>query len=349
MPFGVDTPTRIAVLSKRAFWLVVGATFTASLASASMVYNCDPNIDATVAGTCNALNTTIAGLYNTTFTNANASLYVQYGSTGLASSTQFIINVAYATYANALNTHQGDADDATAVASLGGLVNNPVVSGDFVGMSSALMSTLGIAGGVGITSSLSSCTLGNQGCYNGIITVSNTPGTFYYRSGTQGGSTYDIFSAIEHETDEMLGTISFITGPGTESCPNGNGGAATAAADLFRYSAPGTRSFTATANGTPAYFSINGGTTNIANYNNSNNSADYGDWDSAALRVQNAFGTPGVHGTDITNDGGSEIAVLDAVGYNLRSAVATPEPGTIGMFSIAFVAFGLYRCRKRSS
>jgi hypothetical protein len=31
--------------------------------------------------TCNYLNTTVAGYYNDTFTNANANIYVQYGVT----------------------------------------------------------------------------------------------------------------------------------------------------------------------------------------------------------------------------------------------------------------------------
>ena len=79
---------------------------------------------------------------------------------------------------------------------------------------------------------------------------------------------------------------------GTSSAlPNGGGTVPgnPAAADLFRYGAPGVRSFalnTSTAEpctGTPtAYFSVNGGITNLSNYNNCNNGGDYGDWGGAA-------------------------------------------------------------------
>ena len=325
----------------------IGSTFGACLASANgITYTCDATIIA--SGTCNTLNTTIAGLYDSTFTNANASLFIEFGSTGLASSTQFITNVAYNTYATALSTHQGDSNDMTAVNSLGGLNNNPVASGDSVAITSALAQALGLtsaAGSVGITTSLNVCALGSAGCYNGIITVTNAPGMFYYRSGVQGTGTYDFFTAVEHETDEMLGTGSCITGQNTTSCPNGPK-PATEAADLFRWASPGTRSFASTANGTTAYFAIDGGNTNVATYNNTPNGADYGDWNSSLPRVQNAFGAPGVNGIDITNDGGSEIKVLDAVGYNLASQAATPEPGSITLLGSG-LAFGVYLRRRR--
>ena len=42
-----------------------------------LVFTGDANIDATAAGTCNTLNPSIAGLYNSTFSNVNASIYIQ--------------------------------------------------------------------------------------------------------------------------------------------------------------------------------------------------------------------------------------------------------------------------------
>jgi hypothetical protein len=326
--------------------------FCAGLATAGNIsYTCDSGLIAD--GTCAVLNSTIAGLYNSTFTNANASIYIQYGVTGLASSLQYYDNVSYSAYATALAANEGDANDVTAVASLGGNTTNPVVSTSGVALTSALATALGLAGtagSVGIDVNGNSCTLGNVGCYNGIETVSNAPNTWYYRSGSQGGGTYDIYSAVEHETDEVLGTSSCITGtnPGniatSVNCTNGSPAVAVSAADLFRYSGSGVRSYLGAANGSTAYFSIDGGVTNIASYNNSPNGADYGDWDSASLRVQNAYGTPGTSGTDITNDGGSEIAVLDAVGYNLVSSV--PEPGTVALFGVGFTMLAAYRRRK---
>jgi hypothetical protein len=342
---------------KRSFCLAVGVALGATLASASsIVYTCDPTIDAAVAGTCLTLNGTIAGLYSSTFSNANAKIYITYGTTGLAQSLQFYTNVTYTAYANALTLDESDANDITAVNSLGGTTTNPVVAGDGVALTSALATTLNlaaVAGSLGITSTNASCTLGTAGCYNGVVTVTNVANTFYYRSGGQTAGTYDFYTAVEHETDEVLGTSSCITGtnPGnittSVNCTNhfgANPAVGVSAPDLFRYSGSGTRSYLATANGTAAYFSINGGTTNIANYNNTPNGADYGDWNSASNRVQNAFGTPSTNGFNITNDGGSEISVLDAIGYTLTSSV--PESGTGVLLAAALaVLAGLARRR----
>jgi len=40
--------------------------FSAALAQAGVTYTCDPSINAALAGLCNTLNTTTAGLYNNT-------------------------------------------------------------------------------------------------------------------------------------------------------------------------------------------------------------------------------------------------------------------------------------------
>jgi hypothetical protein len=343
---------------KRSFCLAVGVAFGATLASASTIsYTCDPTIDSTVAGTCATLNGTIAGIYSSTFSNANAKIYITYGSIGtnLAQSLQFYTNVTYTAYANALTLDESDANDATAVGSLGGNTTNPVVASDGVALTSALATTLNlnaVAGSLGITPANASCILGTANCYNGIVTVSNVANTFYYRSGVQSGSTFDFFTAVEHETDEVLGTSSCITFNGSSvvtriDCTNhvgANPPIGVSAPDLFRYASSGTRSYLTTASGSTAYFSINGGTTDIAKYNNTTNGADYGDWNSDSNRVQNAFGNPGSNGLNITNDGGSEIAVLDAIGYTLTSSV--PEPGTGVLLAAALaVLAGLARRR----
>src|ERR1700690_3092977 len=47
-----------------------------------IIYTCDPSVNA-IVGVCNTLNTTIAGLYASIFSNATASIYVTFGSTSL--------------------------------------------------------------------------------------------------------------------------------------------------------------------------------------------------------------------------------------------------------------------------
>jgi len=98
-----------------------------------------------------------------------------------------------------------------------------------------------------------------------------------------------------------------------------------------------------------AYFSYDGGTTNGANsfvYNTNANGADYADFlnncPAGPLSVQDAYGCPGVDaGLSILNDGGAEVNILNAVGYDL----AAPEPGTMALFGLGLTAIALYRRR----
>src|ERR1035438_3776163 len=84
-----------------------------------IVYTCDATIDATMPGTCNFLNTTIAGIYGNTFSNASASIYIKYGTTGLGASLQYLNFVTYNSYLTSLTAHSsGDAVDTAALASL---------------------------------------------------------------------------------------------------------------------------------------------------------------------------------------------------------------------------------------
>ena len=328
--------------------IAFGALICASLPAfgSTILFACNGNVDTAHGGTCATLNTTIAGLYSTTFTNANASIYLQMGNTGLGSSLQYYDTQTYANYYAALAAHESGINDATAVGSLGGGVTNPVNAGDGVALPSALAAALGLPGGTGIDLANNPCVLGTGGCYNGIITISDTA-PLNYRDSSLLANQYDFYAVVEHEVNEILGTSSCIatvsSAPGL-SANCGNGGNGVAAADLFRYSAPGVRSYISQGNGTSAYFSINGGVTNIAGYNNTPNGADYGDWDSASLRIQNAFGDPGVSAGDITTDGRSEIMVLDAVGYNLE---AVPEPGTVALFSSGLVLLA-FASRRRA-
>ncbi len=138
------------------------------------------------------------------------------------------------------------------------------------------------------------------------------------------------------------------------SARNGTG----SAADLFRYSAPGTRSFLGTnanqALGSLAYFSINSGTTNIVPYNNTNNDDDYGDFSTSCLYVQDATGCPGQVGLTIDNDSGVELKLLDSVGYTLTTlgkqevGELAPEPSSVVMVVAGMGAIGFFARRRRA-
>jgi hypothetical protein len=377
------------------FGFSVAAVMLAALpAFASGIdYVCDGSIATNV---CTTLNTTISGQYATIFSNANAYIYIESASSpDVASNLQVYNTVSYSAYYSALAANESGASDVTAVASLGSSTTNPVIAGQGVALTSALDAALGFsAQSYGITASGGICnSIGSasnaNGCYNDVITVSNSL-SFYYdgiTAGSQTGGEYDFFSAVEHETNEALGTSSCLAnqsggngaeGAGCNNGPNpdnpgepcyGSGppfgdsctfynSQGVSAADLFRYASNGVRSYSTydgTTNGSLAYFSINHGATDIVPYNNSSNGADYGDWATSCTYVQDAYGCPGSGaGQNITNDGGVEIAALDAVGFNLTTEgqelsadTAAPEPGTIGMFASGFAVLALLHWRRR--
>jgi len=342
---------------KRVFCLIAGALLATSMASASIAYTCDATIDATQAGTCAYLNGTVANLYNSTFSNVDASIYIQMGITGLGSSTTGFLNLEpYSTYTTALaGTASHDAVDTAAAANLSG-TEPAIYSGGDIELTSALCTAVGIAGCTGTTSGGVACTIGTSGCYNGIITIttpanltSEQPGQSLYWDQTglpQTSDSYDFYSVVEHETDEVLGTSSCI---GTPTALSDNcGGTNASAVDLFRYQGPGSLVFISTTPG--AYFSYDGGATNGADgaaYNTLANGDDYADFATNCAHVQDATGCLG-SALNITSDGNSEINILDAIGYNLNTVPNVPEPATWLLFGTGLAAIAAYR-RKRSA
>jgi uncharacterized protein (TIGR03437 family) len=317
-----------------------------ALADAGVTYTCDPNVTAVSSNICSTLNGTIAGLYNNTFTNANASIYLKFGSTDLGASQGYLNYVTYTKYATAVAakaTASGNPVLASAVASLTTYAK-PIYGNGQVELTTALARSLGFTyasdGIVGTQADGNNyCTNpGATGCYDGIVTITNDPSAnLYYRTGTENSRGYDFFGIVEHETDEILGTSSCIsTNPPslTNGCAFSGQPATPAAADLFRYSAAGKLLSVFTLSTAPgAYFSYDGGATNGANgvfYNTLPNGDDYGDFISgcpAVQHIQDATGCPGRDANiDITNDGGAEINILNAVGYTLAATSAPVLP-----------------------
>jgi hypothetical protein len=328
---------------------------------ASITYVCDPSIASNPdvpAGTCNYLNTTIAGLYSSTFSNANATIYIQLGSPGGESS--FLRNgISYATYTS---DFEAESTDAAALATLP--TSEPDgLSGD-VFLTAAQAEALGIdvfLGGsndFGVEADgMTPCQLGTSGCYNGVISIG---GDLYFRTGGPiTDSEYDFFTIAEHETDEVLGTASCLTFSGTpppntttiDGCTDTNGDGLSPA-DLYRYSSPGTLAWINAASDNlnlGAYFSVNGGNTVIATYHNSPDGGDFGDWIvqpmCVADLVQDYALTPGCSPDITTEPGTPEIQLLNAAGFNL--AAGTPEPATLGLMGAGLAVFGILGCLRR--
>jgi len=269
----------------------------------------DPNSAAIIAGIQAAINQ-----IQSNFADAiTVNIIFQEGG-GLGASSTAVFQTSYSSYRTALLADSKTADDTTALATLPNQATSPVDGNANMWLTAANLDALGIAHGA-----VSS---------NGTITL-NTSIMNLNRT-TIDPSKYDLQAVTEHEIDEVLGLGSGLNLP--VSFPR-----LSRPQDLFRYSASGVRSYTTSA-AAVSYFSINGGVTNLVNFNQSN-SGDFGDWaGSATIRVQDAFGTPGsipIYGVEIRN--------LDVIGFDAISAV--PEPGTFALAAVLLLGGAALRKR----
>lgn len=171
---------------------------------------------------------------------------------------------------------------------------------------------------------------------------------------------YDFNGVAAHELEHALGRVSGLTA----SSP-----VFAYAADLLRYSAPGTNSFSYTAT---AYSSIDGGTTSLGTHNTAL-SADRIDWASPGTtrNSQNAQLETGKDyclstadqrfmtglGYSFTSDAdelyfsGTDCAPFGAAAASITAfpitVVDAPEPATLGLFALGAASLGLLRRRAR--
>jgi elongation factor P hydroxylase len=223
---------------------------------------------------------------------------------GTASRSDLVVYaVPWSSYINALRADAETSNDNLANASLPG---------------SALSANIEPAGANGRAVGLNTPpamfangTVGAGGPYDGIVTL-NSAVPFQFTRPTSSGN-LDAQRAIEHETDEVIGLGSRIGHTGNDLRPQ----------DLFNWSSAGVRNISSS--GT-RYFSINGGVTDIVNFNQ-DPTGDFGDWLSTACPqplpyVQNAFACAGQY-SDMAATSPEGIN-LDVIGYDLANVLPTP-------------------------
>lgn len=275
----------------------------------------DPSINAATQAVINKA----ISFYNHAFrNNSTVSIYFYNMNSGLGQSEYGLYVIPYTTYRPAWAANPTSADDTTALANTPSGTNNPV--------SSSPNMTVNASAGRAIGLSTSDVSLGSpcpisftgSGCIGLNVSQANTIG--------------DLISVVQHEIDEVLGLGSSISGTAPQFDPTPE--------DLFRWASAGTRSYTGNSQttipctGAPsAFFSIDGGSTNIDQFNNCNNGGDYGDWiEHTPSQVQDAF-TNG-SAAPWLNVNSAEARALDVIGYNIAfthfadKAVFRPSNGT---------------------
>lgn len=224
----------------------------------------------------------------------------------LARSNYVYYQVPWNNYINALIADGRTGNDTTANASLPGTALSNNILPSSAGGRAVGLNTPGVMASDGTVGS---------GTFDGIITLNrNQPFQF---SRPSSGSTYDALRSAEHEMDEVLGLGSSVSNY-ADLRPQ----------DLFSWSGPGTRS---TSSSGSRYFSINGGNTNIVNFNQSPN-GDFGDWFSppcpnqANPYVQNAFSCENQF-SDVTATSPEGIN-LDVIGYDAPTSTVLANIST---------------------
>lgn len=327
---GYERSLRPATRGVLAASLVVIIVGSAAPAYAGLVINpifgntitSDPNA-ATIEGVIN----TAIQFYEKTFTDpitVNIQFDTMTGGLGQAS-TYFAVG-PYSSYRAALVADATSADDATALAHLPGGPNNPVNGNANMAVSTANLRALGIDVNPPV---------GQPDSFIGL----NTHITF---PGSPGSSlTYYLPAVVEHEIDHALGFGSALDGLSNGSPPPTG---AVWGMDLYRYDQNGNRSFDTNIN-TQAFFSIDGGATDLVRFNQTP-PGDFSGWFSTGPhtpRVQDSYAT-----RLATPSLGVELRVLDVLGYDLA---AVPEPSAVSLLGTGMLVisgFGWWRRKRRA-
>lgn len=254
-----------------------------------------------------------AGAYSRLFANNITINLTVTGVTGTSvlgeSSSALAGTLTYVQVKTVLNASAASPDDVTAYANLP--ASDPVAGGGKYWLTMAQAKALGLMPS-------------NNSSSDGTITFgSGFTYTFSPTSRSVSGA-FDFIGIAEHEISEVMGRIGLL---GTSL----GGAPGYGVLDLFAYTTAGSPNLNPQVNG--AYFSIDGGHTNLRIYNDAANGGDAKDWASGqGADAFNAFTGPGTE-ENITP---VDIRELDVLGYSLAKV---PEPSSLVPLLLIGLAF----------
>ena len=261
----------------------------------------DASVDSAPAGFKDVV-AAVVQYFESTFNDpVTINIDVGYGEVGgtaldsgaLGESQIALMGISFLGIIGALTADKTSLDDTSAVANLPSL--NPFVTGQVL-ISQAEAKALGLLSAPTMT--------------DGAIGFSSSYAFDFNNGDGVGPGTYDFFGVVAHEISEIMGRV-LGAGQGIDGLPS------YFPLDMFHYSGSGSPLYVGT---TAGYFSIDGGATNLANFN-IDPTGDFGDWaDSAGNDAFRAFMASG----QVFPVTAADIAALDVIGYNKTSADQAP-------------------------